>query len=55
MTLGRSSKHGPVVPGLEKSVSVALFFASIFFFFFSSITCMNASRGCSASSSGEKR
>lgn len=34
MTLGRSSKHGPVVPGLEKSVSVALFFASIFFFFF---------------------
>lgn len=48
MTLGRSSKGGFVMPGLEKAVNVALSF-------FSLITCMNASRGCSASSSGEKR
>lgn len=39
-----------LVPGLGKSVSIATFF-----FFSSSITCMNALRECSASSSGEKR
>lgn len=38
--LGRSSKGGFVMPGLEKAVNVALSF-------FSLITCMNASRGCS--------
>lgn len=48
-------RHGPLVPGPEKSMSVAMLFLFLSFFFFSSIICMNASRGCSVSSSGEKR